>query len=190
MPRYLLKRERERLSWPEWETKHERWAKAFNREHKWRVDRLHDDSDLLQEAWLVFNYVYHAYPRILDPNHLFALFKRAMVNKMNDRACRVKRRRDSPEGPISCDIYEVLAGRMGEVTNGGYMAAVLNEAPEELKLVMAMIEKGKLDPQPRYSRELSERKNLSMRAREFLNARGVFTAFSQDPIREIRALFT
>lgn len=172
---------------PTWNRDYEKWSRGFIRAHKWRVDRLHDEDDLLQEAWITFNYVANAYPREMDPDKFLALFKRAMINKMHDRSCRVKRRKNSPEGAISCDITEVLAGRIGETSNNGYVAAVMNEAPEELKLVLSMTIDGKLEPK---HRSLRDRKSLSMRMRDFLNSKGIYSAFSEDPVASIKALFS
>ena len=181
-------RKRERIDWPEWNKEHIDWSKGFNRYNKWRVDRVYDEDDLLQEAWLVFKYVSDTYPRCLCPQHMLALFKRAMTNKMNDRACRVKRRRDTPEGAISCDVYEVLAGRIGEVTNEGYLNTLLHEQPEELKLVLSMLAEGKLDEETPH-KGLQVRKTASEKAREFLNKKGIYNAFSHDPVGEIKRLF-
>ena len=182
-------RVRERLSFqPEWDEEYQKWTSGFVGAHKWRVDPLHTVDDLKQEAWFTFNYVEHAYPRCMCPKHFMALFKRAMVNKMHDRSCRYDRRRDSVEAPVSTDIYEVFAGRIGEVTNTGYLAAVLNEAPEELKLVMKLLAEGQIEADPK-TKELKPRKNLSQKARDFLNKRGVFNAFAHDPVNEIKQLF-
>jgi hypothetical protein len=180
-------RAREKLSFqPTWTETQKKWSKGFINQHKWRVDRMYGDDDLLQEAWITFNYVANCYPRCMCPEHFNRLFKRAMINKMNDRSCRVKRRRDSPEGAISCDITEVLAGRIGETTNGGYMAAILDEVPEELKLVMSMALRGEFDTSVRKRNE--PRKNLNMKMREFLNKKGIFSAYAQDPVAAIKAL--
>ena len=180
-------RERETISWlPVWGKEHEKWSRGFVRAHKWRVDRLHTEDDLVQEAWITFNYVANAYPRCICPDHFMAMFKRAMVNKMHDRSCRHNRRRDTVEAPISTDVYEVFAGRIGEISNSGYINILLNEAPEELKLVMALLAEGKLD-----ARSVSKegRENFSIKARKFLNKKGVFNAFAYDPIAEIKQLF-
>lgn len=167
---------------PIWGPEYEKWAKGFIRNHKWRVDRLLDEDDLMQEAWITFNYVANTYPRCNCSKHFMALFKRAMINKMNDRSCRVKRRRETPEGAISCDITEVLSGRIGEITNGGYLAALLNEQPEELKIVLKMLADGKLDA-PEREKGLQPRENFSMRAKRLLGIKG-------DPVRELRQLLT
>lgn len=174
---------RERIVWsPKW-SEYEGWAAGFLRGNKWRCERINDFDDLMQEAWITFNRVAVAYPRVIEPKHFMTLYKRAMINKMNDRSCRVKRRRDTVEAPISVDVYEVFAGRIGEVTNSGYATALLNEAPEELKLVMAMLANGKLDEKPKPRHQLEPRENLSMRVCRLLGLTG-------DPILEIKKLLT
>lgn len=184
-------RMRERISWqPVWNKDYEKWTAGFIKNHKWRVDRINDTQDLVQEAWFTFNHVEHTYPRCICPNHFKNLFKRAMINKMHDRSCRLKRRRDTVEAPTSVDIYEVFSGRIGETTNSGYVAALLNEQPEEMKLVLKMLAEGKLDAKPRTVKGMQPRENLSMRVRKFLNKRGTFNAFAHDPVLELRQLFT
>ena len=129
----------------------------------------------------MFRHLAETYPRIIDPKHFMALFKRAVINKINDKSCRYSRRKGTVEAPISTDVYEIFAGRIGEVTNGGYLAALLNEAPEELKLVMAMAARGELDEEPKRGKAPGE--NLSMRACRLLGITG-------DPIMEIKRLLT
>ena len=180
----MTRHKRERIVWsPVWGKEYEGWAISYLRAHKWRCDPMYDTDDLVQEAWLVFRHLADTYPRIIDPKHFMALFKRAVINKINDKSCRYSRRKGTVEAPISTDVYEVFAGRIGEGTNGGYLAALLNEAPEELKLVLAMAAKGELDIAPKRRHKMEPRENLSMRACRLLGLTG-------DPIREIKRLLT
>ena len=178
-------RKRERIVWsPVWGKEYEKWATSFLWKNKWRCDPVNDMDDLLQEAYLTFAHVADTYPRVIEPKHFMALFKRAMTNKMHDKSCRYNRRRGTVEAPISTDVYEVFAGRIGEVTNGGYLAALLNEAPEELKLVLAMLADGRLD-EAKQRHKLEPRENLSMRACRLLGLNP-----DLDPILEIKRLLT
>lgn len=128
-----MKTERERNLWhPEWSKEYQKWAQKYVRNHGWRVDNLYQDQDLMQEAWLVFNKLVETYPRIVDPLQFFNYYKRALINKIHDMSCRKTRRKNSVEAPISTDVYEVFAGRIGEVTNSGYITALINELPDEL----------------------------------------------------------
>ena len=178
-----MTRKREQIIWsPVWSNEFEKWAASFLRKNKWRCDPVNDFDDLMQEAFLTFAHLADTYPRVVEPKHFMALFKRAMTNKMHDRSCRYDRRRDTVEAPISTDVYEVFSGRIGEVTNGGYLAALLNEAPEELQLVLAMLADGRLDDEePRHTTEPVE--TLSEKACRMLGITG-------DPIMEIKRLLT
>ncbi|HET9285771.1 MAG TPA: hypothetical protein VFR24_27790 [Candidatus Angelobacter sp.] len=122
----------DKLWLPEWNEQYQKWTKKYVRNHGWRVDRLYQEQDLMQEAWLVFNKLVETYPRIVDPLQFFNYYKRALINKIHDMSCRKTRRKNSVEMPVSTDIYQVFAGRIGEVTNNGYLTALIGELPDEL----------------------------------------------------------
>lgn len=182
-----MARQRERIIWsPVWSDEYKNWSSFFNRKNKWRCNRILDEDDLLQEAYLVFHNIKASYPRVVEPKLFMGLFKRAMINKMHDRSCSVRRRKDTVEAPVSLDVYEFFAGRIGETTNSGYLAAILNEAPEELKLVLAMLAKGDFASMPPKRRgRFEERKNLSMRICETLGLPSDY-----DPLAELKRLLT
>lgn len=184
-----MARKRERVVWyPKWDEEYRKWSKSFSIKNKWRCDPINDQDDLLQEAYFVFRRVADSYPRVVDPNYFMALFKRAMINKMNDRSCHYNRRKGTVEAPISTDVYEVFSGRMGELTNSGYLSAVINEAPEELKLVMALLAEGKLDPPKRKPGVMQPREHISTRALAALKAYG-YEAF-ENPIGKLQELIS
>jgi hypothetical protein len=181
-----MARQRERIVWtPVWTEEYTKWTRGFVRSNRWRCDPLYDKDDLEQEAFFVFAHVAATYPRIIDPGHFLALFKRAMINKMHDRSCRYNRRKGTVEAPISVDIYETFSGRIGEVTNSGYVAALYSEAPEELKLVMNILAEGSFDPPAKNRREAEQSPTISARL-----CRALGVPAGSDPIAEIRQLLT
>ena len=137
MPR---QRKRERIVYtPTWCKEYEKWVRGFVNVHSWRVDPMYGPDDLVQEAYITFRHLADRYPRLMDPQHFMALFKRAVINKMNDRSCYYNRRKNTVEAPISADIYDLFVGRIGEMTNNGYLNVLLNEMPDEMKLAVAML---------------------------------------------------
>lgn len=135
-------RPRERVVWsPVWNKDYECWSAKFIKENMWRCDHRLSFQDLMQEAWLIFNHIAQSYPRVIEEKLFMALFKRASINKMHDRSCHKNRRKDS-EVRTSKDVSEFFVGRIGEVTNAGYLAAILAEAPEELKLAIKLFAEG------------------------------------------------
>lgn len=178
---------RERICWsPVWSKEYQIWSKFFILENKWRCDSLNGFDDLMQEAYLTFKYVADSYPRVIDDKQLMALYKRAMVNKMHDRSCRKRRRKDTVEDAIPTDVYTVFSGRMGEVTNSGYLAALLDEAPEELKVTLALLANGELDAPDKPRKRFEPRPSLTERALNALKAKGF--AINSDPIRGLKEL--
>lgn len=67
-----------------------------------------------------------------------SLYKRSVSNWFNDRSLYMKRKRLIHQD-TSRDVSELYTGRIGEQSNGGYVAALLAEQPEELKLALNLI---------------------------------------------------
>jgi hypothetical protein len=129
---------------------------------------------------LLFLKIADHYPRVVEPQHFMALFKTAMNNKMHDHA-RYMRRKRLIHVETHEDVLELGSRRIGEVTNAGYLNAMLAEAPQELKLALVLLE-----TQPEALREKRGiRENLNMKLRRIL---GVGTDF--DFAGTLRSLLT
>lgn len=168
---------RERISWrPEWNNDFIKWSKYFLIRNKWRTDPIHELDDLIQDAYLTFLHLANTYPRVVDEGHFMALFKQAMKNKMHDRSCHYTRRKNTVEAPITTDDEEVFSGRMGEMTNSGFLACLLDEAPDELKTALAMLADGSLDE----TGKRNVKPNVKTRVI------GAFDTFWRDKINELK----
>jgi hypothetical protein len=184
MPRQRM-RVREAITWtPVWGKEFEGYAANFYRQHKWRCDHINEMCDLIQDAYLIFHKIKITYPRVIEPKHFMALYKRALANNMHDKSA-YKGRKDVAEVYLSSDVTEFFAGRIGEVTNPGYLAALIDEMPEELKLALNMLAKG-LPPEPVVKRRgLQPREGLSMQLRRLLRM-----PINSDPLAIIRRFLT
>jgi hypothetical protein len=121
---------------PIWEGPIKNWTKNFIREQKWRCDEaINGPEDLLQEGHIIFTRIAARYPRVVELNRFMALYKAAYSNLMHDKSCH-KRRRHHDRAPV--DISE-LHDLVGDTTNIGYITALLDEAPQELKLALALV---------------------------------------------------
>mgnify|MGYP001572231057 CR=1 FL=1 len=129
----------------------------------------------MQDAYLAFHKVSESYPRVIDPRHFMALYKTTLRNKMHDHARYVLRKRECVE-ITSKDVSELFEERIGDVTNYGYVAALLNEAPEELKMALALIAE---NPTALDENISGKRENLNMRIRRVL---GISQDFSFDTV--------
>ena len=155
---------REAIGWtPEWTKEYQGWTAAFMAKNAWRCDRMHSVEDLVQEGFLVFFNLTTKYPRVTEPKHFFALYKRSIINKINDMASHKRRRQHAEPVALPSDVSEFFIGRIGEVSNAGYVGAILNEMPEELQLVLNRLCK---HGAPSASKEKHE--NLSMRLSRLL----------------------
>ena len=179
-------RARERVCWsPVWGKEYEGYAANFYRANSWRCDNIHSLPDLMQDAYLIFANIKSKYPRVIEAKHFMALYKRAITNNMHDKAA-YKHRKDAVDVHLSFDATEFLAGRIGEVTNSGYLAALLDEMPEELKLVLSTLANGlpPEKPEPR-TRGLQPREGLSMQLRRLLRL-----PMKSDPLTAIKRFIT
>lgn len=177
-----LARRRERIAWsPQWGPEYIKWTTGFLRANKWRVDAIHDLSDLMQDAWLIFHKICKTYPRVTDPKYFFSLYKRAMINKMHDRSCARTRHR-KVEVVLPEDIADFFIGRIGEAGNAGYVSALLHELPEEIQAVIQHMTT--IQEKPRRVRG-APRENLSRRI-----CREMGLPEDRDPVKELKELLT
>lgn len=179
------KRVREHIVWTAvWGKEFEGYAANFYRENKWRCDPIHELRDLMQDAFLIFEKVRLTYPRVIEPRHFMSLFKRALINHTHDRAA-YKRRRDALEVHLSSDVSDFFVGRIGEVTNQGYLAALINELPDEMKLCLTTLANGMpLQEKPK-KRGLQPRESLTMQLRRMLRL-----PMNSDPLMILKRLLT
>ena len=165
------KRARAVLAWsPVWDDVPKKWAIKFIRHNQWRCDRIYGFDDLLQEAYLVFLKITEKYPRVNNPQNFMGLYKMALANWFHDRAAYMKRK-NTIHADLSVDPTELLTSVCEWHTDG--IRLLLDEAPHELKLALALI----VD-HPEAIRSLPDRKkpreNLNMKLRRILGLSETF----------------
>lgn len=174
---------------PTWEGPIKGYASKVIARNMWRCDRIHSTDDLLQDAYMVFAKIAAKYPKVVEPEHFMALFKRAMFNCFHDHSRYMHRKQEvSVDTPV--DATDFYAGRIGEVTNNGYLNALIAEAPEEVRYALAVFEDPVACSALRQRRrkkkgKLRLRENLNMRLRRVTGA-----AKEVDLTGAIRALLT
>src|SRR5260221_11573880 len=121
MPR-KCERAREHVGFsPEWGNEFAKYATNLHKAQKWRVDPMLDLEDLLQDAFLIFTKIKVTYPRVIEPRHFMALYKRALINSLHDKAA-YKQRRGNICVHLGIDAADLGIGRIGETSNAGYLA--------------------------------------------------------------------
>lgn len=159
---------RQTLRWsPMWEGPTKTWTIQFLKKNKWRCDRVHDQDDLLQDAYLTFLKISRKYPRVMEQAHFMTLYRRALWNEMHDRARYVHRKR-TVHLDTSIDATELCALRIGEMTNEGYLNLLIEQAPEELKLALECLGQNP----PELHQQNGHRENLNMKLRRVLHCQG------------------
>ncbi len=180
----MPKRVRVKLIWsPLWDGPVKHWAIKFNRDNQWRRERIHDDSDLLQDAYLVFMKICRRYPRVVEAAHFMALFKTALRNEWHDKSKRDGRKRACGQD-LTEALAQLYAGRIGELTNAGYASLLLAEAPDELKLALALLAEHPESLRAHRHRG-QPRENLNMKLRRILSLDA-----SCDVVGDLKALLT
>ena len=131
-------RERADLGWlPQWEGPIKGWAHGFIIKNRWRCDPAFDVDDLMQDAFLLYMKLVDRYPGVRTPQHFMSLFKTALHNEIHNYARQMKARKEVVVAP--CIQAAEAVAEVPEYTNFGYVLAVLNEAPEELKMALTVL---------------------------------------------------
>lgn len=158
-------RKRTAIVWsPTWDDSLRGWAAKFIRKNVWRCDRVNEFDDLMQDAYLCFVKVAERYPRVVEPRHFMSLFQTTLRNYMHDHSRYTQAKRGAIE-ETALDVSELCSNRMGEVTNHGYLHALLAEAPEELQMALILLA---TDPEAVRVSPPHTRENLNMRLRRVL----------------------
>ena len=166
------KRARSVVVWePCWEGTVRQWSAKFIRTNQWRCDKIYEFDDLMQEAYLIFLRISEKYPRIIAPNHFMGLYKVALSNWFNDRASYMKRHGQAVD--VGVDPMELCLGQTGELRHAGYLNILLEEAPQELRLALALLAE---NPEALRTEELhtGQRENLNMKLRRILGLSAAF----------------
>ncbi len=159
------------LPWsPSWQGPVQQWSAKFIKANKWRCDRIYDFEDLMQEAHLIFLRISDKYPRIIEPRHFMGLYKVALSNWFHDRASYMKRHGQAVD--LGIDPMELCLGQTGELRHAGLLGLLLDEAPQELRLALALLAE---NPEALRSEiTKGQRENLNMKLRRILGLSETF----------------
>lgn len=164
---------RERVVWePVWEGVVKNWAASFIKKQQWRCDRIHEFDDLLQDCYLIFLKLVERYPRVIEPHHFMALFKTSVRNSFHDKSS-YKQRKGQYHLELPADVSDSCVEQIGEATNAGYLMALLGEAPEELRLALALLVNDPSSLIGQGSHRMT-RENLNMKLRRILGLESTF----------------
>lgn len=172
-------RERAAINWrPEWSSKIEKWTAFHINRNMWRFDRIEGFDDLMQQARILFWELSVKYPAVNEPSHFFALYKTSLLRRFTDKA---RARRKSVTDQHTSVDDAMLDACMGHTVNAGQMNLLLEEMPDELKLVLGALTTGrvrlKLD-RPTTAARHRENHNMRLKRR--------FALSMADPVGELR----
>lgn len=114
------------------------WVMNHVQANLWRVSRVRQREDLMQDAYEVFLRVAKKYPNEDTPQHFMSLFQRSWINHVHDLSNANTRQRAevgfSRTG--SEEAYEWEPS--GDTNNDGELAVMLRQAPSEIKMVLSL----------------------------------------------------
>jgi hypothetical protein len=156
----------------QWRGPLRQWAAKFIKKNQWRCDRIYEFDDLMQEAYLIFLRISEKYPHVVEPRHFMGLYKIALANWFHDQAAYMKRK-NTQHVDLNADALELCLGQTGELRHAGLLSILLDEAPQELRLALAL-----LAEHPETLRSTANhkghRENLNMKLRRILGLSGTF----------------
>lgn len=175
-------KKRAQLSWhPVWSKQVEIWTAKQIQKNLWRFDRVEEFPDIMQDARLLFFTLEKKYPIVNDMRHFFALYRTSLNRMFTDKA-RLKQKSVIDHNVFLDDIIDAL--HLEGTPNYGHLALLLDELPDELKIVLRALTTGrvrlKLD---RPTRTLRWRENHNMRLKRR------FSLSMSDPVGELRNYF-
>ena len=107
----------------------------------WRIQTVFTMDELMQEARITFLYLKSKYPNIDTPEWFMAVFKTAFKRKIDTWSVRDAKRR-KPETCFS-DAFdgdsEIESLVVGVDHNYGFLAVMIEEAPEEVLSVLSLM---------------------------------------------------
>lgn len=175
------KRARVKAAWqPDWK-RIEKWTAARIRENLWRCDRSEDFDDLMQQARILFWKLTTEYPIVNNSNHFFALYKTSLLRRFVDKS----RKRSRAVPSVSINDVDGVDDRFGYTLNAGHLQLLLEEMPDELKIILSSLTSGrvrrKLD-RPTTSKRRRENHNMRLKRR--------FNLSMNDPVGALREYLT
>lgn len=118
------------------------WTSQFVHQNHWRV-RLSCPTreDAMQESMLVFVKCKRQYcdtGKVICRPHFFSLYKTSVCNRFHRLANKDTKIRGL-EQPMLEDAETNLHDPIGETENSGFLAVMVRQAPEEVKLVLNLL---------------------------------------------------
>lgn len=174
-------RRRAVLSWiPEWTPNIEKWTAYQIKTNIWRFDHIDDFDDLMQQARILFWQLSERYPNITEAAHFFTLYKTSLLRRFIDKA-RL-RQRSAIDQTVSVEESALDLELEGNLPNWGSMNKLLEEMPDELKMILEVLTTGRV-------RRKLDRRTTSKRLRENHNMRlkRRLELTTKDPVGDLRS---
>ena len=131
-----MSKARIKAAWPQpiWTKEIKKWTATQIRLNLWRFDPALDSfDDVMQEAHILFLTLITKYPIASEAAHFFAIYKTSLARMFIDKA-RI-RQQSGIDQTVNVDtVAENL--QLSGIPNYGYFNTLLDEMPDELKLVL------------------------------------------------------
>lgn len=148
----------------------------------WRFDLVEEPSDIMQDARILFWVLSKKYPVVNESKHFFAIYKTSISRMFHDKSRRMQR--SAIDQKVCAEEAATELQLEGSLPNYGHLNLLLEEMPDELKMVLRHLTTGrvrlKLD---RPSKVLRKRENHNMRLKRLL------PLSTNDPVGDLRSYF-
>jgi hypothetical protein len=120
----------------EWNRKIEIWTLNQVKRNMWRFDPIDTYEDVMQEAKLLFYTLTKKYPIVIEIAIFFTLYKASLSNMFIDKTRKKSK---------SIETHELLEDvHLHGIPNYGYMNLLVDELPDDLKLVLKHLTGGRI----------------------------------------------
>lgn len=128
------------LYFPEWKGPVEGWVVNNMRSQFWRVARIMDHDDYMQEAHCVFLRCAARYPVVDTPQHFMSLFQRTWLNRVHDLSRSNSAAALEVKPGLDEDGEErMVAEPVGDTECLGFVTVLIHQAPDEVRSVLALL---------------------------------------------------
>jgi hypothetical protein len=138
-----MSKARVKAAWPQpvWTKEIKKWTATQVRLNLWRFDPAIDSfDDVMQEAHILFLTLLKKYPIASEAAHFFTIYKTSLARMFIDKA-RLRQRSAIDQTVNAEAVIEDL--QLPGVSNYGYLNTLLDEMPDELKLVLRALTQGR-----------------------------------------------
>lgn len=132
---------------PSYSSKIEGWTKNYLKSNFWRISRIYQYDDIMQDSYVLFMELKNRYGGTVDNARWFmSLYQRSFINMFTDLSnVNTNEEHTTPISHLGKSYTEeddddlFFDTQLGTEENEGYLEIMLKQAPDEIKTVLNII---------------------------------------------------